>query len=120
MKIRIFSLLLNFFIIGQISAQSAECVIIRVSYAKKASGSESRLSIDIGKSTTHSLYGKIKNLEDSNTVQITNEDGKLIIFNNEVDLMNYLFMLGYKYISYFHTVIINTEFHNFILIKEKL
>lgn len=112
-------LLFVFLLFGYIArAQTSESVIIRVSYAKKTNGLESRIMLDIGKSNTHSLYGKVKNLDASSAVQITADDDKLIVFNNEVDLMNYLFKLGYKYKSYFHSVIINVDTHNFILIKE--
>ena len=103
---------------GSVNAQVSESVIIRVSYAKKANGMESRITLDIGKSNTHSLYGKVKNLDNSNTVQIISEDGKLTVFSSEVDLINYLFTLGYKYSGYFHSIIINVDTHNFIFIKE--
>lgn len=118
MKNTLLLLCFNILWLGLLTAQSAESVIIRVSYAKKTNGMEARIMLDIGKSNTHSLSGKVKNLDAANAVQITAEDNKLVVFTSEVDLMNYLFKLGYKYSGYYHSVIINIETHNFILIKE--
>jgi hypothetical protein len=112
-------ILFLFFIIGGLTLKAAsdkEMVIIRVEYSAKKTGIESKLYCDIGVSNIHSLYRALTNQE--NTVQIKDENDKINVFSTEVDLMNYLFTLGYKFESTFITEIINNKYTNFILIKE--
>lgn len=116
MKNLIIALLFTCFYNISFSQTSKEIVIIRVEYTAKKSGIESSLYCDIGVANTHSLYRALTNEE--NTVQIKDENDKIRVFTTEVDLMNYLFSLGYQLKSTFGTEIINAKYMNFILIKE--
>lgn len=93
-----------------------EVLIIRVEYAAKKTGMESRLFCNIGVSDSHSLHKVLTNQE--NTVQIKDDSGRLSVFTNEIDLMNYLFKLGYHLESTYATKTINVDYVNFVLVKE--
>lgn len=116
MKSVIFGLLFICFYNISYSQTSKEIVIIRVDYATKKTGIESRIFCDIGVANTHSLYRSLTNQE--NTVQIKDDNDKIHVFTTEVDLMNYLFSIGFQLKSTYDTELINTKYTNFILIKE--
>jgi hypothetical protein len=107
-----------FFFLYSLSVFSAdkEMVIIRVDYQVKKTGIESKLYCDIGNRNTHSLYRALTNSE--NTVQIKDENDKTLVFTTEVDLMNYLFTIGYHYESTYTNTIMGTTYTNFVLVKE--
>lgn len=115
MKVLIFTLFL-LFSFPFLSKADKEIVIIRVEYASKKTGIESRLFCDIGVKNTHSLYRALTNQE--NTVQIKDENDKTLVFTSEVDLMNYLFTLGYNFVQQYTSEILTSKYMNFVLVKE--
>lgn len=116
MKKLLLILLLSFTTLQIFALTDKEVVIIRVEYSMKKASIESRLFCDIGTSNTHSLYRLLTNEE--NTVQIKDETDKIKVFTTEVDLMNYLFTLGYQFESNYSSEILSNKYMNFVLIKE--
>lgn len=116
MKKFIFCLAFAFISFGSFAQADKEIVVIRVEYAIKKTGLESRIFCDIGVANTHSLYRSMTNSE--NAVQIKDETDKIRVFTTEVDLMNYLFTLGYHFDSVFETEVVNSKYTNFILVKD--
>lgn len=116
MKYILVTIVLFYFSSVSFAQSDKEIVIIRVEYSSKKNGIESKLFCDIGVSSKHLLYRTLTNQE--NTVQIKDEYDKIHVFTTEVDLMNYLFTLGYKFHSTYQTEIITNKYTNFILIKE--
>lgn len=116
MKKSVVIFLLWMFSLPVFAFSDKEIVIIRVEYAVKKLGIESRLYCDIGVANTHSLYRALTNEE--NTVQIKDENDKIRVFTTEVDLMNYLFTVGFRFDSSYSSEVINNKYQNFILIKD--
>lgn len=71
-----------------------EYIELWVNYRVVTEGITAKLFIDIGTSKNHSLYGLVKNGDADNIIFY--EENITKVFNNEVDLLNYLSDTGWE------------------------
>jgi len=111
-----FIFIFSAFVINAQSSANKEFVILRVNYFSKQTGLEARLSIDIGTSQTHSLKGKFE--EGKNGTLRYNEPGdKIIVFNNEIDILELLYKQGFEIIYCYDGVITGKNYMHYLLSK---
>lgn len=113
MKI-ILSLLIAFSGLNLFAQKQGEVVVLRVEYAKKNSGIEHRMLLDAGTSTDHSLAKKIEH--EKGVIRIQN-NGKLLAFHNEVDLINFLISEGFSLHSTYQQTIMGETYQVYLFMR---
>lgn len=94
--------------------RSGEMVMIRVEYAKKTSGTEHRITLDVGTSSDHSLAKKVT--QEKGIVRIQGSE-KVEVFTNEVDLLNYLNREGFRLFNTFQQTIMGETYQVYLMMR---
>jgi hypothetical protein len=93
-----------------------EYLKIRVDYKIKFAEYFYELTLDIGKNGSHSLAGKVENKD--GVVYVKNENG-MLDFESDIDLLNYLSKKGWKVMYTGKNKILDTEYTEYLLVRDK-
>ena len=113
-------IVLSFFLVfftSSYAQKTIEYVILRVEYYKKSYGLDSRLTIDLGTNTNHSLKNTIENSY-GGAIRVTQSDGTVIILKNEIDFLTTLNNLGFQLIYNFPIEIAGRRMVQYLLEKK--
>ncbi len=100
-----------------LAQDKCEYLILRVTYSIKPTGMDARLEIDLGTSTTHSMYGILENSKGGN-ISLKHPDGSVTIIKNEVDFFNIIQTYGFIISNSFSFTVLEKSYVSFILVKK--
>ncbi|WP_066759302.1 hypothetical protein [Crocinitomix algicola] len=92
-----------------------EYLKVRVQYKIKFGQYDYEVYVDIGKNGSHSLAGKVENMNEK--VKIHDDNG-LLEFESDIDILNYLGEQGWQVIQSNKNKILDTEYTEYLLEKQ--
>ncbi len=119
-KTLLISLLLSFVFQLNVFSQNDtkyEVIILRVNHYLKTDGLTSRLSIETYKNENSSFNLRFEN-KDKGVINYKNDDGTIMVFNEEVDIVNFIENNGFIIQSVYTEVIGGRCFVNYVFQKE--
>lgn len=96
-----------------LAGKGKEYFMIRVTHLYKNDRIMSELSIDTGEMFPNSLKGKIVEGE-GNSIKVNADDGKILVFHNEVDILNYLSTIGWDLVCANPVTILNKTYVEYL------
>lgn len=95
----------------------SEYMELWVNYSITKEGITCRMNINAGSDKGHSLYGLIKEGEADNIIIL--DDNIALVFNNEIDILNYLSATGWKIFDIEVVNLLAKDHIKYLLYREK-
>ncbi|NMC98407.1 MAG: hypothetical protein GYA62_01605 [Bacteroidales bacterium] len=114
-----FVFIIFLFVATNIVAQEKnEYCILRVTNSVKPNNLDSKLSIDLGTNSNHSLKGIFENTK-GGTISVNNADGTVTVIKDEIDFLTIISKYGYKLINTYTMTLLEKSYANFIFEKKE-
>ncbi|HOU98008.1 MAG TPA: hypothetical protein PLP65_04095 [Bacteroidales bacterium] len=101
-----------------VAQEKNEYCILRVTYSVKPNNLDSKLSIDLGTNSNHSLKGIFENTK-GGTISVNNADGTVTVIKDEVDFLTIISKYGFKLINSYTMTLLEKSYANFIFEKKE-
>lgn len=95
----------------------SEYMELWINYSVNKEGVTCKMNINIGNDKKHSLYGLVENGAADNIVII--DDNIALVFNNEIDILNYLSATGWKIFDIEVINLLAKDHLKYLLYREK-